>query len=411
MHLYYLLSLIVVIALGVEIVNRAYFKVQPTIAVTIGGLGLSLILMALQHFHWLAASQNFINELQALDFKTLLLNGLLGILLFAGAMTVEIKQLKKYRWEIGILAVFGTLASTLLVGFFLFTAAKLLGVTLPFIICLLFGAIISPTDPIAVLATLKEVKAPSALTAKIAGESLFNDGIGLVLFVTLYTVVFASQPPTLVQTCSLFLREALGGLAYGWLLGVCGTYILKRLNQPRLQLMVTLSIATAAYVLAQTVLEISGPLAMVVAGLMIGNTLRTQGQHTFMEAVWELLDEFLNAILFILIGFELLIVPVQADVLWVGLISIVLVLLARFFSVALPMACFKRYQRYSPYVITILTWGGLRGGLALAMALSLPQGDPRNILLLITYLVVTFSIVVQGLSAKSVVRLSKQHTP
>lgn len=411
MHFYSIFSLILIIAIFIEIFNRKFIKIQSTIAITLGALFVSLVLVIGHHFNLLKLEDPIAKMVDQLNFKDLLLNGILGFLLFAGAMTVDLKELLKHKWEVGILAFFGTLASTALVGILIYGLSQLLHLNLPLIACFLFGAIISPTDPIAVLAMIKEVKAPKQLATKIAGESLFNDGVGLVIFVTLYQVAFAGHTPSALSTLTLFGREAVGGILYGLLLGLGATAILKRLSDFRLQMMITLAIASAGYIFAQTTLEVSGPLAMVVSGLMIGNIAKRQAFDSdgaaFLEHFWELLDELLNAVLFLLIGLELMLLPWRLNTFIAGCVAIFLVLFARYITVAIPMTVFKRYKRYTPFVVTILTWGGLRGGLALAMALSLQAGPIRDTLLPITYCIVVFSIVVQGLTSKSLIRLSK----
>lgn len=409
MELYSIIAGIITFAMVIHIINDKFFKLQTTIATTIGALIVSIILIITHVFGWLDWDTTLKATIRSVDFQDLLLNGMLGFLLFAGALTVDFKLLMKYKWEVLVLAFFGTAASTFLVGTGIFYLLHFVGHPLNYIYCLLFGALISPTDPIAVLATIKNVKAPESLNIKVAGESLFNDGIGLVIFVTLFSVAFSGGHPTVSSVSFLFLKEAIGGVVYGLILGCVAFQIIKRIHDPKLEILITVCIASAGYIFAQRH-GISGPLAMVVAGLITGNHTR---QHMLKKGephltlFWELVEEVLNAVLFLLIGLEFLVLTIHLNTLIAGFITIPLVLLVRFITVAIPMSLFKLKKKYVPYVITVLTWGGLRGGLALAMALSLPHGHFRNEILLLTYVVVAFSIIVQGLTSKKLVKLSQ----
>lgn len=411
MELYALFCFIVLFAVVIHYLNERFLKIQDTIAITLGAVVVSVVFLILHRYDHFDAQNHIAQLLMSLDFKDLLLNGMLGFLLFGGALTVDLKALLKFKWEIGTLSTLSTIASTLLVGYALFYCLPLIGLSLPLLPCLLFGALISPTDPIAVLATLKEIKAPEDLSIKVAGESLFNDGVGLVIFVTLYSLTFSGKTPTIDGTIMLFLREAIGGIVYGLLLGFLAYWIIKPIRDAKLEILITLCMASAGYVFAQHV-GISGPLAMVVAGLIVGNIVRhkvlSEDGQSHLDTVWEVIDELLNAVLFLLIGLELIVLHIQEGYILAGICAIPLVLIIRFITVAFPMSCFKIHRHYVPHVINILTWGGLRGGLALAMALSLPSGKTRDLILVLTYAVVLFAIVVQGLSSKSLVRLSKK---
>lgn len=412
MSIYSLFCTIIVFAVLIHYINDRLFKLQTTIAITIGAVIASALLIVAHQHGWFDAENHIKNTLASLDFKDLLLNGMLGFLLFAGALTVDLKSLLKFKWEVTTLATLSTIASAGIVGLAMFYALPLVSIHLPLLWCFIFGALISPTDPIAVLATLKEVKAPKDLETKIAGESLFNDGVGLVIFVTLLSLATSTTTPTVSSTVLLFLREAIGGIAYGFVLSAIAYLLIKPLHDAKLEILITLCIASAGYAFAQQYLEVSGPLAMVVSGLMVGNIVKekafTVNGQSHLVSIWEVVDELLNAILFMLIGLELMVLPIHENFVIAGLMAIVLVLIVRFITVALPMSCFKVKRQYTPYVISILTWGGLRGGLALAMALSLPDGKIRDLILVITYAVVLFAIIIQGLSAKSLVRLSKK---
>lgn len=403
MSIYAVFCLLLLLALAVHFINHRLVKIQPTIAITIGAFAVSLVLIIAKHSGWFDLESPVQHLLGRIDFHNVLINGMLGFLLFAGALSVDYEQFKKFKWEIGSLAFLGTLASTFLVAGIMYYVLQWLGDGLPFLLCLVFGALISPTDPIAVIATVKEIKAPKELGTKIAGESLLNDGVGLVIFVTLYQLAFGGIHPTWQSTLTLFLREAIGGIAYGLVIGAIARGLMRLLNDMGLEMLLTICIASAGYVLAQSI-DISGPLAMVVAGLMVGKKIR---EHVSLSDFWELIDEVLNAILFLLIGLEVLTFRIHGWYLQAGFCAIAVVLFSRLITVAVPMQLFKRYRQYSPFVITILTWGGLRGALALAMALSIPHSPYRNAIIMITYCVVLFSIIVQGLTAKPLVKLSK----
>ena len=411
---YILFCVIIVMALAIHVINDYWLKLQGTIAMTLGAVLVSLIIILSNQFGLFDLSVSFKTVLQDINFQDLLLNGMLGFLLFAGALTVDLKSLLIFKWEVGILATFSTLISTFLIGFLIYFAVHLIGLPISLLEAMLFGALISPTDPIAVLATMKAINAPKDLSIKVAGESLFNDGVGLVIFVTLLSLLIPGKSPTISGTIFLFFREAIGGLVYGAVLGAVSYFVIRRLSDTKLQILMTLSVASAGYVLAQSI-GISGPLAMVVAGLITGNIIREKAfsEHgrSELSAVWEVIEELLNAVLFLLIGLELILLEFHFSFIIAGLIAIVIALLARLITVAVPMTYFKKQHKkeYSPYAITILTWGGLRGGLALAMALSLPETLPdRGLILCMTYGVVIFSIVIQGLSAKPLVELSKK---
>ncbi len=410
MQLYNTFILIFAIAVGIAYINFRFIKLQTTIAIMSAALILSFVILVLGNLGFKELEQHATQMLSAIDFNKLLLDGMLSFLLFAGALTVDLNYLSERKWEIAILATLSTIASAALIGLSVYYIFNLfLAHHLPLIYCLLFGALISPTDPIAVLATVKELKAPRELATTIAGESLFNDGVGIVIFLTLYRIAFTTAHPTWHSVSLLFIQEAFGGALYGIVLGYLAYWLIRPINNHTLEILITLVIVTGGYALA-LMLDISGPIAMVVAGIFIGN----HGRRLFMskdtcqrlDTFWELIDEILNVVLFLLIGLELLVIKLSYTHMLIGLAAIPLVLLVRFITVSIPINCFKIFRNYIPYFIMILTWGGLRGGLAVAMALAIPPSHSRDIILAMTYGVVVFSIVIQGTTAKSLVRRS-----
>jgi len=404
-------SIVLTLAVIIGYLNYRFIKMQSTIAIMTSALILSAIFLILQHFGIADIALETASILAKINFPDLLLKGMLSFLLFAGALTIDFSALKDQKWEIGILSSLSTIASALVVGTLVYYLLPLLDLNLPLLYCLLFGALISPTDPIAVLATFKKVGAPKALEVCVAGESLFNDGVGIVLFATLYSLTFDGTPITFEHVSLLFLKQAVGGIAYGLLLGYVTNGLIKSINDHRIAILLTLGAVTGGYTFALW-LGISGPLAMVVAGILVGNHhIRNKERTKMSEALdtfWEVIDEILNAVLFLLIGFELL--TIQASGLQIVAIigAIPLVLFVRLMTVSIPMKFIQLRRQHGPYTIAILTWGGLRGGLAVALALSLPPSDYRNFILAMTYGVVAFSIIVQGLTVKPLTQLAKK---
>ncbi|WP_165855826.1 cation:proton antiporter [Marinobacter sp. JSM 1782161] len=417
MDTWYLLCFLSAIAILVAFANQFFLNMQTTIAITAGAVVLSLLLILSGKVLGNQTAAAISGMLGSVDFKSLLLEGMLGPLLFAGALEIDLRAMRKRRWEITILVLFGTLASTFLVGLFLFWLLGWMGWAVPFIYCLLFGALISPTDPIAVLAIIKQMKAPPSISIQVEGESLFNDGVGLVVFTTIFALAFTSAEPTFGNVAELFLTEALGGIAFGMLLALVGHFLLTKSTDGNIRLLLTFCIPTAGFALAN-IIGVSGALAMVVSGIFIGNVTRAKaasmGRLSSIRNIrnfWHAVEGVLNAFLFLLIGLLLVILPVTGQQILLGLLAIPAVLLARLISVSLPYAVFQRFRTYDKHSVLILTWGGLRGGLALAMAASIPSGqayvngvDLHALILLITYIVVIFSIIVQGSSISPLIR-------
>ncbi|MFQ5839139.1 MAG: cation:proton antiporter [Candidatus Methylomirabilales bacterium] len=343
---------------------------------------------------------------EGIDFNATLLHGMLSFLLFAGALHVNLDDLLSYKWFIGTVATAGVVLSTGIVGILAYFLFGLVGLDLPFIDCLLFGALISPTDPIAVVGILKQIRVPKSLEIRLTGESLFNDGVGVVVFLALLGVAINGEA-TPAGVALLLVQEALGGAALGFAMGYAAYLMLKSVDNYQVEILVTLALVMGGYALANA-LHTSGPIAVVIAGLLIGNHGRrfamsdTSREH--LDSFWELIDELLNAILFVLIGLEVLVLSFQRQYLQAGLVAIPIVLFARCLSVGLPVRLFSLVQEFSKKATIILTWGGLRGGISVALALSLPPGHARNAIVTVTYAVVAFSIIVQGLTIGRVIR-------
>jgi CPA1 family monovalent cation:H+ antiporter len=345
--------------------------------------------------------------LKQVDFSEVLMQGMLSLLLFAGALHVDLSALKRFRWQVASLALLGTVASTFLIGFGMHCVLPWIGVSLPLVYCLLFGALISPTDPIAVLGILRSAGAPKTMEIVIAGESLFNDGVGVVVFSLLLGTLASGAFPGAGQAFEMLVREAGGGIAFGWLLGYLTFRLLKSIDQYQVEVMLTLAAVMGGYALASR-LHISGPLAMVVAGLIVGNGGRAKAMSDttlrYIDMFWELVDEMLNAVLFVLLGMEVLLVDISRTLLFGGLAAIIVTLAARALTVGLPVAAGGRRLGLPRGSSAVLTWGGLRGGISVALALSMPAGAARDTVLTLTYCVVIFSILGQGLTIGSVVR-------
>ena len=405
---YEILCLLSALSLVISLISSRLHRWQETITITALALLLSLIILAAGKIFGVSVYSSLVTDLEQLDFKALLLNGMLGFLLFAGALQIKLQVLKKQRWEIFILAFVGTLISTAVIGGVLYWVASFLDLPLQLSYCLLFGALISPTDPIAVLAIIKQLGAPEDIATQVEGESLFNDGIGLVIFVAISQVAFSTEPLTVAGISGLFLQEAVGGVIYGAILAA-GLHFMLGFSEDKTQyLLMTLLLPTAGYVVADMI-GVSGPLAMVSAGIIAGNLsipkLLKKNECVTLESFWGLIESFFNSLLFLLLGLLLLLIDFDAELWWFMLLSVPIVLLGRSVSVYLPYFGFRRVKHYNSYAEKILVWGGLRGGLALAMAMSLPTGvmlatgsniDLRELLMVMTYAVVVFSILVQG---------------
>ena len=389
-------------------INHRYLHAPHTIGLVLIALAASLSLLVIESLVPAANVDTLITEvLGQIDFHEALMHGMLSFLLFAGALHVDLGALRKRLRAIGVMATAGTLISTLFIGIGTWLLAGLAGHPLPFIWALVFGALISPTDPVAVLSLFRTVPVPSTLKATLAGESLFNDGMGVVVFTVFVGVAVQGGEPELLHIGELFAVEILGGVLLGLAAGYVGYRAMHLLDEPNLEVLITLAVVMVCYAAAVR-LNASGPIAMVVAGLFIGNKAMkfavSERSRDYLQKFWMLLDEILNSVLFLLIGLEVLIIARTGFDYWMGLLLIPVALTGRWLSVFLSIAATRRWEAFTSGAVPILTWGGLRGGIAVALALSLPANEFRPLILNVTYVVVLFSIIVQGLTVTRLVR-------
>lgn len=420
MTAYQTVCILAALAFTLAFLNQYLMRMQTTIAITSGALAISVILMVLGKTLWPALGDLAVHTLSGIDFQDFVLQGVLGPLLFAGGLGINLEAMRHHKWEIAILVVFGVVCSTFLVGVGLWLLAELLSLQIPLVYCLLFGAIISPTDPIAVLAIVKKMNAPEQIAVQLEGESLFNDGIGLVMFFTVYAVAFGGGHASTAFVLEILAQEVAGGVLFGVLIGLLAHFMISATREGPMELGLTMCVPTAGFV-AANMLGVSGALAMVVAGIIIGNWTRKSGfseeGRNFLDKFWALLDEALNALLFLMIGLAMVLIAYHPSVVVLSIAAIALVLAARFTTVGLSFVGFRRFRQYHRYSVRILSWGGLRGALSLAMAVSVPAGvaigaggqfDLRDLLTAVTYSVVLFSIIVQGITIAPIVRWSRE---
>ena len=407
MDIFDTIAIILSLAAVLAYVNYRFLKLPTTIGLMVLAMGLSIIVLLTREFGVHTLSNAAHDLLSNINFSKAVLNGLLGYLLFASALQVNLSDVRQRRWEIFTFATFSTLISAAAVGALMWGLTALLRVDIDPIYCFIFGALISPTDPVAVLAILKTTKVPRLLRVTIAGESLLNDGVGVVLFVVLLDRL-GGEKMGFGQVAGMFVYEALGGVVVGLGLAYLTYHLLKQVHDYKTEILMTIALATASYTLASTI-HVSGAIAAVAAGLLIGNrgkrfamSARTR-EH--LDNFWDLVDEVLNAILFVLIGLEILVIQFRPSYLLLGAAAIAIVLVARAISVHIPLHWFTvmSSQRYHHGALGIMTWGGLRGGIPIALALLIPRGEEFNMVLTVTYVVVAFSIIVQGLTIKRLV--------
>ena len=407
-------SLLIVMAGGFGAINYLFLKLPSSIGILVvaliasfGLLGIDLIWPAL------GIADEVRSVVTGIDFSEALLEGMLGLLLFAGALHVKTSDLRREWVVVALMATLGIALSTAIVGFGFSWVTGM-----PLLTALVFGALISPTDPVAVLGVLRQADLPKSLETKIAGESLFNDGVGYVVFLILVGLAFpvenghADGSNAVLGAAELFLQEAVGGALLGLVLGWLTFRIMRRIDDYSLEVLLTLGLAFGGYELA-VALHVSAPIMAVCAGLLIGDvgTARGMSEETrrYVEAFWKLIDEILNAVLFLMIGFEVFALAFAEDTLLTGVAAILLALLARLAAVAVPIGLLRPFRNFNSGVVRIMTWGGLKGGISVALALSIPESEWKPLILTSTYIVVIFSIIVQGLTVAKLANRVGRH--
>jgi len=406
MELYYSFSVLIVLASLFAYLNHRILKLPSTIGIMLMAIVVSLVVRFGGNIIFPGMTDRLMKLLTEFDFTEVLMGAMLNFLLFAGAIHVNFADLRKQRLPVLTFSTLSVILSTFVIGYILYHLMPFFGIQLPLMYCLLFGALISPTDPIAVLGILKKADVPKSLETKIAGESLFNDGVAVVLFAVILQLAETETTKISLGAVSwLLLKEAGGGLLLGLALGITASKAIKSIDDYIVSALITLSVVMGGYMIAHY-LHMSGPLTMVSAGLIIGNLGRavTMSAETrdYLGKFWELIDEILNAILFLFIGFELLMIKDLQSYWAISMVAIFIVLFARFVSIWLPSLVVPFNPRLSRSSLTVLVWGGLRGGVSIALVLSLKSGLYKELLLEMTYFVVVFSIVVQGLTVGKV---------
>ncbi len=400
MELFHIFSTLIVISALFAYINFRYLKLPATIGLMLVSMFFSFIVIIVGYF-FPAIKSTAAEQLSSINFSELLLEGMLSFMLFAGAIHIKYKDLKIEKLTIVLFSTLSVIISTFIVGFSAYYLLNFFGLEVSLINSLLFGALISPTDPIAVISILKSAGVSKSLETKIAGESLFNDGVAVVVFITILQLTKPDVEMSFQSIALLFGREAVGGIILGGVIGWIGFRLIKSIDNYQVEVLITLAVVMGGYTFAY-LLHVSGPLAMVVAGLITGNLGRNYGMSDttsdYVDKFWELIDEILNAILFVLIGFELLVIQTNSTVLLVALILILIVLITRYISVLIPSFYIRLKEKMSSKTLLILTWGGLRGGISIALALSIPSNLDKDIWVTITYIIVCFSILVQGMT-------------
>lgn len=407
MDYFFIATILIVLSAVFGYINTRFIKLPNTIGLMLITIVFTLAIFVLSYFDdtLLLKERELITSI---DFKIILLDIMLSFLLFAGALHTNFQQLKIQRKPVLIFATLGTLLSTFFAGILVFYILQLIQFEVDFIYCLLFGALISPTDPIAVLGIMKKVGAPKKLETKIVGESLFNDGVGVVIFLTIYQIAKGGAEISFYYVAELFLVEVIGGILLGLLIGWITYRLLKSIDEYDTEVIITLAAVMGGTLLAQK-LHVSAPLAMVTAGLLVGtDTVRKNSMskitEQYVDKFWELIDVLLNTILFVMIGMEILVLTFNATYILAGFICIPALLLARYASLLLPIKLYAKKLDFVPKTNLIMTWGGLRGGISIALALSLTETMERDLFLVITYIVVVFSILIQGLTVGKLIK-------
>ncbi|WP_430615152.1 cation:proton antiporter [Flavobacterium sp. JP2137] len=402
MELYYTFSVFIVLASWFAYLNLRFLKLPTTIGIMVIAVLVSIGIRLLGDQLFPEATRDFFQLISQFNFDEVLMGAMLNFLLFAGALHINIADLREHRVAIMLYATVSVVLSAFFIAALLFYICPLFGVSLPFIYCLLFGTLISPTDPIVVLSVLKQVKVPKSIETKITGESLFNDGVAVVMFAVVLRLALSDEVDvTFLSVSRFFAQEVFGGVLVGLLLGYSASHVMKKIDDYKVTVLITLALVMGGFLLTK-VLHVSSPLAMVIAGLVIGNygkkVAMNDETQDYLTKFWELIDEILNAILFMFIGFELLLLPDIEKHIWIALVTIGVVLFSRLLSILIPYRVFSRNKIYTKGSLIVMVWGGIRGGVSIALVLSLPYNEYKEMLLEITYIVVLFSIVVQGLS-------------
>lgn len=434
LSLFEIAALLLVLSALLSWINRVWLKLPHTIGLLVMALLASFLVIGLHALvPGLQVYETLTGAIGQIDFNETLMKGMLGFLLFAGALHVDFAKLRNAKWAIGSMATLGVVLSTFIVGTGFYFLAQLFGVDLPYIWALVFGALISPTDPVAVLSILKTVNMPKSLETKIAGESLFNDGVGVVVFTLVLAIaaagtgthalndgtlfagpIMASVPSAGIgvwDVVELFMVDAVGGAVLGLIAGWIGYTMMEKIDEAAIEILISLALVAGTYAVAYRIdilgHHLSGPIAVVVAGLMIGNKgaafAMSETTKSALFGFWEMVDEILNSVLFLLIGLELLVLGLSPSYAGITLLAIPLVLLARLTAVSVPMKALGTFRQFTKGAIPVLTWGGVRGGISVALALSLPDNEYKPLILTATYGMVVFSIIVQGLTIKRVV--------
>ena len=406
MNFYELIAALITLTAILAFINHRYIKLPSSIGLLLASMFLSFVVLILNYYNF-----TFLKDISAVvnsvDFNHVLMGGMISFMLFAAAIHIPLEDLKPQKGPILVFSTIGVVLSTFIIGTLIYYIFPLIGFDLSYINCLLFGALISPTDPIAVLGILKETKLPKSIEMKISGESLFNDGVAVVVFASLYQIAAFSEGEFSVSASLLmFLREAVGGVLFGAAIGYGGYLMLKSINSYKVEVLITLAIVMGGFSIAQF-LHVSGPLAMVAGGLLVGNLSKKDGwseqTQEYLEKFWELIDEVLNAILFVWIGLEILIIHPPENFLLISLATILIIVVSRWLSISIPSFLIPLKEKIPQKTVVVMVWAGLRGGLSLAMALSLSSTMNRDLFIYLTYIVVIFTIVVQGLTLKKIV--------
>ncbi len=410
MHLFHLLSILIVISAVFAYINFRAFKLPNSVGLMLVSLIFSFLIILTGHFF--PSFRNIVAvQLKSINFSELLLEIMLSFMLFAGAIHIKYEDLRNEKISIILFSTISVILSTFIIGFTTFYILNLFGLKVNLINALLFGALISPTDPIAVLSILKSAGISKSLETKIAGESLFNDGVAVVIFITILQLAQPGSETDVKSILMLFGQEALGGIFLGIIIGFAGYKLIASIDNYQVEVLITLAVVMGGYTLAHYA-HVSGPLAMVIAGLITGNSGKEYGMSVitaeYIDKFWELIDEIMNAILFVLIGLELLIIQTNTKIVFISFILIVIILLTRYISVLLPSIAIRQKEKITHRTLMILTWGGLRGGISIALALSIHPVLNKDIWVTVTYIIVCFSILIQGMTIGTFARKMKE---